>query len=103
MRRFWDRNDVKGAIAAMEKMADHSVGLLFLELLSVLFLPLFFSQDLSLPFREDTAYLFYIHTLMQVIADVVSILTEKTDIVTLEICACLLPLLASLLESDMDR
>lgn len=40
---------------------------------------------------------------MQVIADVVSILTEKTDIVTLEICACLLPLLASLLESDMDR
>lgn len=62
VRRFWDRNDVKGAIAAMEKMADHSV-----------------------------------------IADVVSILTEKTDIVTLEICACLLPLLASLLESDMDR
>lgn len=62
VHRFWDRNDVKGAIGAMEKMADHSV-----------------------------------------IADVVSLLTEKIDIVTLEICTCLLPLLASLLESDMDR
>ncbi|XP_021736220.1 katanin p80 WD40 repeat-containing subunit B1 homolog [Chenopodium quinoa] len=62
VRRFWDRNDVKGAIGAMEKMADHSV-----------------------------------------IADVVSLLTEKTDIVTLEICTCLLSLLASLLESDIDR
>uniref|UniRef100_A0A803LVX8 Katanin p80 WD40 repeat-containing subunit B1 homolog n=1 Tax=Chenopodium quinoa TaxID=63459 RepID=A0A803LVX8_CHEQI len=62
VRRFWDRNDVKGAIGAMEKMADHSV-----------------------------------------IADVVSLLTEKTDVVTLEICTCLLSLLASLLESDMDR
>ncbi|KNA18334.1 hypothetical protein SOVF_071810 [Spinacia oleracea] len=62
VRRFWDRNDVKGAIGAMEKMADHNV-----------------------------------------IADVVSILTEKTDVVTLEISTCLFPLLASLLESDMDR
>ncbi|CAO2822665.1 unnamed protein product [Amaranthus hypochondriacus] len=62
VRRFWDRNDVKGAFGAMEKMADHGV-----------------------------------------IVDVVSLLTEKTDIVTLEICTCLLPLLATLLESDMDR
>ncbi|XP_057537293.1 katanin p80 WD40 repeat-containing subunit B1 homolog KTN80.4-like [Amaranthus tricolor] len=62
VHRFWDHNDVKGAIGAMEKMADHSV-----------------------------------------IADVVSLLTEKTDIVTLEICTCLLPLLAALLGSDMDR
>lgn len=62
VQRFWDRNDVKGAIGAMEKMADHGV-----------------------------------------VADVVSCLTEKPDIVTLEICTVLLPLLATLLESDVDR
>ncbi|KAJ8430775.1 hypothetical protein Cgig2_027853 [Carnegiea gigantea] len=62
LRRFWDRSDVKGAIGAMEKMADHGV-----------------------------------------VADVVSFLTEKTDIVTLEICTGLLPVLAGLLESDVDR
>ncbi|KAL9244217.1 hypothetical protein vseg_018019 [Gypsophila vaccaria] len=62
VHRFWERHDIKGAIFAMEKMADHGV-----------------------------------------IADVVSLLAEKPDIVTLEICTCLLPLLASLLESEMDR
>ncbi|KAH9616193.1 hypothetical protein KSS87_018482 [Heliosperma pusillum] len=62
VHRFWERNDIKGAIVAMEKMADHGV-----------------------------------------IADVISLLTEKPDIVTLEICTCLLPLLASLLASEMDR
>ncbi|XP_024027095.1 katanin p80 WD40 repeat-containing subunit B1 homolog [Morus notabilis] len=60
--RYWERNDVKGVISAMEKMADHAVA-----------------------------------------ADVVSIMTEKIDIVTLDICTCLLPLLSGLLESDMDR
>ncbi|KAM7463232.1 hypothetical protein LguiA_031353 [Lonicera macranthoides] len=62
VHNYWERNDVKGAISAMEKMADHGV-----------------------------------------LADVVGFLTERTDIVTLDICTCLLPLLASLLESDMDR
>ncbi|KAF5467572.1 hypothetical protein F2P56_011811 [Juglans regia] len=38
-----------------------------------------------------------------VVADVMSIMTEKIDIVTLDICTCLLPLLILLLESDMDR
>lgn len=38
-----------------------------------------------------------------VVADVVSIMTDKIDIVTLDICTCLLPLLTCLLESDMDR
>ncbi|KDP33053.1 hypothetical protein JCGZ_13639 [Jatropha curcas] len=60
--RYWERNDVKGAIGAMEKMADHGV-----------------------------------------LADVVSVVTEKIDIVTLDVCTGLLPLLAGLLESDMDR
>ncbi|XP_022743815.1 katanin p80 WD40 repeat-containing subunit B1 homolog isoform X2 [Durio zibethinus] len=62
VHRFWERNDIKGAISAMEKMADHAV-----------------------------------------LADVMSIVTEKMDIVTLDICTCLLPLLSGLLGSDMDR
>ncbi|XP_022725167.1 katanin p80 WD40 repeat-containing subunit B1 homolog isoform X2 [Durio zibethinus] len=62
VHRYWERNDVKGAISVMEKMADHAV-----------------------------------------LADVMSIVTEKMDIVTLDICTCLLPLLSGLLGSDMDR
>ncbi|KHN19710.1 Katanin p80 WD40 repeat-containing subunit B1 like 1 [Glycine soja] len=38
-----------------------------------------------------------------VIADVVSIIMEKIDIITLEICAGLLPLLTDLLQSEMER
>ncbi|KAM5566327.1 katanin p80 WD40 repeat-containing subunit B1 [Rosa sericea] len=60
--RYWQRNDVKGVIGAMEKMSDHAV-----------------------------------------IADVVSIMADKIDIVTLDVCTCLLPLLTGLLESNMDR
>ncbi|CAN1325386.1 Katanin p80 WD40 repeat-containing subunit B1 homolog KTN80.4 [Linum perenne] len=60
--RYWERNDVKGAISAMEKMADHAV-----------------------------------------LADVTSIITERIDIVTLDICTFLLPVLTCLLESKMDR
>ncbi|KAH8501853.1 hypothetical protein H0E87_016575 [Populus deltoides] len=60
--RYWERNDVKGAIGAMEKMADHAV-----------------------------------------LSDVISIVADKIDIVTLDICTCLLPLLTNMLESDMDR
>ncbi|KAI9083938.1 hypothetical protein K1719_034196 [Acacia pycnantha] len=60
--RYWERNDVKGVIGAMEKMDDHAV-----------------------------------------IADVVSIIMEKMDIVTLDICTSLLPLLTGLLQSELDR
>ncbi|KAL8053152.1 hypothetical protein ABFX02_05G052900 [Erythranthe guttata] len=38
-----------------------------------------------------------------VLADVMCLLAEKTDMVTLDICSCLLPLLSGLIESDMDR
>ncbi|PHT26195.1 Katanin p80 WD40 repeat-containing subunit B1 [Capsicum baccatum] len=38
-----------------------------------------------------------------VLADVISFLTEKNDIITLEICTCLLPLLGGLLESNVHR
>lgn len=33
IHRFWERNDVKGAIAALEKMSDHAVCILLLKLL----------------------------------------------------------------------
>ncbi|KAE8672669.1 Katanin p80 WD40 repeat-containing subunit B1 [Hibiscus syriacus] len=62
VHRYWERNDIKGAISAIEKMADYAV-----------------------------------------LADVMSIVFEKMDIVTLDICTCLLPLLSGLLGSDMDR
>ncbi|KAJ0963162.1 hypothetical protein J5N97_028284 [Dioscorea zingiberensis] len=35
--------------------------------------------------------------------DVISVLAAKVDIITLDLCTCLLPLLTSLLESKMDR
>ncbi|KAM7274571.1 hypothetical protein ACFE04_016437 [Oxalis oulophora] len=62
VHRYWQRNDLKGAIGAMEKMADHAI-----------------------------------------LADVMSIVNEKIEIVTLDICTCILPLLAALLGSDTDR
>ncbi|KAJ0963968.1 hypothetical protein J5N97_029090 [Dioscorea zingiberensis] len=36
-------------------------------------------------------------------ADVINVLMAKVDIITLDLCTCLLPLLTSLLESKMDR
>ncbi|KAJ4773730.1 hypothetical protein LUZ62_062552 [Rhynchospora pubera] len=36
-------------------------------------------------------------------ADVVSVITEKADTITLDLCTCLLPLLAGLLESQTER
>ncbi|XP_022957041.1 katanin p80 WD40 repeat-containing subunit B1 homolog [Cucurbita moschata] len=60
--RYWERHDIKGAVSAMEKMADHAVA-----------------------------------------ADVISILTNRIEVVTLDICSCILPLLSGLLESDLDR
>ncbi|KAJ0428237.1 putative katanin p80 subunit [Helianthus annuus] len=44
--------------------------------------------------------LFLFHS---VTADIVSLLTEKIDTITLDVCSSLLPLLNSLLDSDMDR
>ncbi|CAI8605737.1 unnamed protein product [Vicia faba] len=38
-----------------------------------------------------------------VIADIVSIIMEKIDMVTLDLCTSLLPLLSDLLQSKMDR
>uniref|UniRef100_A0A9I9D1G8 Katanin p80 WD40 repeat-containing subunit B1 homolog n=1 Tax=Cucumis melo TaxID=3656 RepID=A0A9I9D1G8_CUCME len=60
--RHWERHDIKGAVSAMEKMADHAVA-----------------------------------------ADVISIMTNRIEVVTLDICTCILPVLSGLLESDLDR
>ncbi|KAK9115464.1 hypothetical protein Sjap_014411 [Stephania japonica] len=59
--RYIERNDIKGTINAMEKLADHAV-----------------------------------------VADITSILAEKTEMITLEFCTHLLPLLTGLLASPID-
>ncbi|KAK3028512.1 hypothetical protein RJ639_038580, partial [Escallonia herrerae] len=87
VRHFWERNDIKGAMNAMRKLPDHSVGVcqrifqvcsLFCSLKSDLFL-------------------------LQVHADVVSVLLGKMEIITLDLFSCLLPLLLGLLDSKIDR
>ena len=45
----------------------------------------------------------FCNNIMQVSADVLGCLKDKGDIVTLDICTSLLPLLTGLLESNMDR
>jgi con80 domain of Katanin len=40
---------------------------------------------------------------LQVSADVVSMLTEKAETITLDLCTCVLPLLAGLLDSQTER
>lgn len=40
---------------------------------------------------------------MQVQADVVSVLMEKMEILTLDLFSCLLPVLMSLLDSNLER
>ncbi|CAA2963407.1 katanin p80 WD40 repeat-containing subunit B1 homolog isoform X1 [Olea europaea subsp. europaea] len=62
VHNYWQRHDIKGALSAMEKMADHCV-----------------------------------------LADVMCLLAEKTDIVTLDVCTRLLSLLSGLLDSELDR
>ena len=40
---------------------------------------------------------------VQVVADVLVIITERTEVLTLDTCTSLLPLLSALLASNMDR
>jgi predicted branched-subunit amino acid permease len=40
---------------------------------------------------------------LQVLVDVLSVLMERTELLTLEICCMLIPLLNGLLTSDQDR
>ncbi|KAG7658047.1 WD40 repeat [Arabidopsis suecica] len=62
VRHFWERSDIKGAIAALRKLSDHSVQ-----------------------------------------ADVISILTDKTEILTLDLFSQLAPVLTGLLGSKTER
>ncbi|GLU23061.1 hypothetical protein SLE2022_390930 [Rubroshorea leprosula] len=62
VRHFWERNDIKGAISALQKLPDHSVQ-----------------------------------------ADVISVLMEKMESFTLDLFSCLLPVLMSMLDSQMER
>lgn len=95
IHRCWDRNDIKGAINALARMSDHAVSILFLSLVGfpLLYLLVIFFLLLIPNFC----------IMIQVTADIISLLTEKLDTITLDICSCLLPLLTSLLNSDMDR
>ncbi|XP_006653028.2 katanin p80 WD40 repeat-containing subunit B1 homolog KTN80.4-like [Oryza brachyantha] len=62
VHQMWQRNDIRGVIAAMEKMSDHAVS-----------------------------------------ADVASVLMEKSETITLDLCTVILPVLTELLESKTDR
>ncbi|KAL8103802.1 hypothetical protein AgCh_028125 [Apium graveolens] len=62
MRHFLERNDIKGAINAMQKLPDHSVQ-----------------------------------------AELVNLLVENMDVLTLDIFSCLLPMLSGLLDSKAER
>ncbi|ANM60526.1 Transducin/WD40 repeat-like superfamily protein [Arabidopsis thaliana] len=62
VRHFWERSDIKGAIAALRKLSDHSVQ-----------------------------------------ADVINILTDKTEILTLDLFSQLAPVLTGLLGSKTER
>ncbi|GFP98270.1 katanin p80 wd40 repeat-containing subunit b1 homolog [Phtheirospermum japonicum] len=67
VRHFWERNDIKGAINAVRKLPDHSVGILAVQ------------------------------------ADVVGVLIDRMEAITLDLFSCLLPVLVSLLDSKAER
>ncbi|CAN0852826.1 Katanin p80 WD40 repeat-containing subunit B1 homolog KTN80.2 [Linum grandiflorum] len=66
IRHFWERNDIKGAINALRRLPNHSVGI-------------------------------------DVQADVISVLIDKMEIITLDLCSSLFPVLVGLLTSKTER
>lgn len=89
MRHFWERNDVKGAINAVRKLPDHSVGICCCSANA-------FQCSISKFFLK-------IILPVQMQADVVGVLIERMEIITLDIFSCLLPVLLGLLESKAER
>ncbi|KAM7255205.1 hypothetical protein ACFE04_020446 [Oxalis oulophora] len=71
---FWKRKDMRGAFGALRKLSDHSCDLPELYVL-----------------------------MKQVHADVISVVMEKMEILTLDLFSCLLPVLIGLLDSKTDR
>ncbi|KAF5944461.1 hypothetical protein HYC85_018538 [Camellia sinensis] len=78
LRHFWDRNDINGAIDAVRKLPDHSVD----DFKSV-------ACSVGNQFRVQ--------------ADLMSILMEKMEILTLDLFSCLLAVLLGLLDSKIER
>ncbi|KAL6844355.1 hypothetical protein ACP4OV_026028 [Aristida adscensionis] len=62
IHQMWERNDIRGVIAAMENMGDHAVS-----------------------------------------ADMASVLMERSETITLDLCTSILPVLTDLLDSKTDR
>ena len=96
IRRFWTKNDLKGAVEAMAKMADHSVGISVKTFHSYLHN---FNKIRSI--TDVVAFIFLLFN--QVLVDVLSCLVERSEVFTLEACTLLLPLLNGLLSSNLDR
>ena len=99
IRHFWERNDMKGAINAMTKLPDHSV--------RIFCCCVFISRAFNF---VSYSYLFCFQMwhsknqfMMQVHADVISVLIEKMDVLTLDLFSCLLPVLVGLLDSKIER
>ncbi len=140
VRRFWIKNDARGAVEAMKKMTDHSViisnSTVFFDGHAIQFLPLcpqelksqgnsFCCNKLHFMHMQEIHVLSRLHQqiqfiniivsvlcysnwllstlVLQVLVDVLSVLMERTELLTLEICCMLIPLLNGLLASDQDR
>lgn len=98
VRHFWERNDIKGAITAIRKLPDHAVGIYWI-ILCVVLIPLVLRSGVL------SAYWFSNNDviMVQVQADVISVLLDKLDILTLDLFSCLLPVLLGLLDSKIER
>ncbi|MBA0779038.1 hypothetical protein Gotri_003321 [Gossypium trilobum] len=76
VRHFWEKNNIKGAIGALQKLPDHSVGI----------------------YGKISCVLLY-----SVQVDVISVIMEKMEILTLDLFSGLLPVLKGLLDSKTER
>lgn len=90
IHQMWERNDIRGVLSAMERMGDHAVSTsqlflcLHIAIISMLMIVCFFWK-------------------FQVCADMASVLMERSEIITLDLCTSILPVVTDLLESKTDR
>lgn len=104
VRRFWNKNDMKGAIEAMKKMTDESVSAFINPVLLLKFLCMFYRlRSLLVSFTRWAYPSEGCVFVMQVLVEVLSVFMEKTNLLTLEICYLLIPLLNGLLSAEHDR
>lgn len=105
VRHFWERNDIKGAISAIRKLPDHSVGIFLDEFMFCIYC---FPSLVVLTSNHCCSLCIFGFSkfnliMMQVQADVVTVLLEKMDCLTLDLFSCLLPVLLGLLDSKTER